>query len=75
MEQAMAKIIGTDPRGLSVRELIALLKKCPDQDAWVVLPESPLLDDYRHDPFKNVVGVRATYSATVELVGDGRGYY
>ncbi len=71
----MAKIIGTDLRGLSVRELIAVLKKCPDKDAWIVLPESPLLDDYRHDPFKKVVGVRATNSTTVELVGDGRGYY
>jgi hypothetical protein len=71
----MAKMIGTDPRGLSVRELISFLKKCPDKDAWVVLPESPKLDEYRHDPFKKVVGVRATNSATVELVGDARGYY
>ena len=71
----MAKMIGTDPRGLSVRDLIALLKKCPDKDAWVVLPESPELDGCRHDPFKNVVAVRATNSATVELVGDARGHY
>jgi hypothetical protein len=71
----MAQMIGTDPRGLSVREVITLLKKCPDQDAWVVLPESPKLDDYRHDPFKKMVGVRATGSATVDLVGGVRGYY
>jgi hypothetical protein len=30
---------------LSVRELIRLLKKCPDQDAWVVLNR----DTYKYD--------------------------
>jgi hypothetical protein len=73
--QLMARVIGTDPQGLSVRELIALLEKCPDKDAWVVLPESSDLDHYRHDPFRLLVGVRSTDSATVELVDDGGGYY
>jgi hypothetical protein len=71
----MAKMIAVYKEGLSVRELITALKKCKDQDAWVVLPASPALDDCRHDPFKRLVGVRATDSATVELVGNGGGYY
>jgi|HubBroStandDraft_5_1064220.scaffolds.fasta_scaffold46044_1 hypothetical protein len=55
-------------KNLSVRELITLLKLCPDQDAWVVVPDSPAMDDHRHDPFRSVAAVRATDSATVELV-------
>ena len=72
----MARMIGVDPEGLSVRELIALLEKCPDQDAWVVVPETPALDNYRHDPHHNLVAVRATGSASVELVvAEARGWY
>jgi hypothetical protein len=53
---------------LSVRELAALLKLCPDQDAYVCVPNAAVMDNYRHDPFRSVVGVRATDSASVELI-------
>ncbi len=53
---------------LSVRELIALLKLCHDQDADVCVPNDCVLDNYRHSPFRSVIGVRATDSASVELV-------
>jgi hypothetical protein len=72
----MAEMLKVDPQGMSVRELINVLKECPDPDAWVVMPESAALDNYRHDPFRKLVGVRATGSATVELVGkEGDSYY
>jgi hypothetical protein len=69
-------MIGTDLRGFSVRELITFLEECPNKDAWVVFPESPKLGGGGiHDPFRKIVGVRATNSATVELVGGDKGYY
>jgi len=48
---------------VSVRELIALLRKCPDQDAYVVLRTPNRVGG-------NLVidGVRPTGRATVELV-------
>jgi hypothetical protein len=68
----MAKMIAVYKEGLSVRELITVLKKCKNQDAWVVLPESPALDEYRHDPFKKLVGVRATTAICLQSVSAPR---
>jgi hypothetical protein len=69
----VAKRYKSDPdspdEDLSVRELIALLKGCPDQDAYVVLPEVSGGDMSMVHGLVPKVGL-----AVVELIRGGKGY-
>lgn len=58
---------------LSVSELIAELKKCPDQDAFVIVGELPEADGR---DMTMIDGVKARPGrAVVELILGGEGYW
>jgi hypothetical protein len=54
-------VLGSNKSGFRVKELIELLRCCPDQNAWVVLPDPPE-DEWKYYPF----GI----ATEVEAVGD-----
>jgi Ser/Thr protein kinase RdoA (MazF antagonist) len=58
---------------VSVRELIELLRKCPDQDAFVVLPPHP---SFEGADFLMVDGVEPRFNfAVVNIVAGAKGWF